>query len=144
MDDLIIRTHIIADEFLVDTVACSGPKVIYVSTSKVPKVVLFNAPVNCEDNLFIVSKDKQVTLNSKPGENFISVMRKHPTRPRLIGPVKSSRRLVDLISTLCEDPVVSDEEAVEPGLGIHYSKLLPILRQMSQKKAVLAEFVVEK
>lgn len=131
LNDVSIQTKLIANTFLIDNVICGGPKVVYVSRSEVPKVVLFGGQVYCRDNIFVSSQDNSVTLNSVPGQGFISVMRKHPRIPKLIGPLRSGYLLSEVIKTLCEDPIVDEKDIMrKPGLGISYSEMVPVLARL--------------
>ena len=96
-----ITRKVVADgAFFVDNVVCSGPKLIYVFRSIVPRIVVFGAPVYCSDNLFIQSDDGSITLNAQAQDQYVSVSRKHPNRPHVIGPLSSSRELGILIQTM--------------------------------------------
>jgi len=123
---VISRRKINSSGFFVDSVICSGPKTIYVYRQGTPKIVLFGAPVRCEGNIFIQSEKSEVTINSTPDKEHISVSRKHPTRPRVVGPLLSSNELSILIQTLGELPDVQSNTVARPGLGIPYAEILQI------------------
>jgi HEAT repeat protein len=138
---VISRRRISKGNFSVDSVICSGPKVIYVYRQGKPRIVLFGSPFRCEKNIFIQSKKSSVTINSLPGDKRISVSRKHPNRPRVIGPLLSSNDLSVLIQTLGELPDIKSSTAVRPGLSVPYAEILDILKTMCQQGAISAQFI---
>ncbi|MHC4770253.1 MAG: flagellar basal body P-ring protein FlgI [Planctomycetota bacterium] len=138
---VISRRSISNGAFTIDSVICSGPKTIYVYRQGMPRIVLFGSPLRCEKNIFIQSKKSSVTINSLPEDNRISVSRKHPNQPRMIGPVVSSNDLGVLIQTLGELPDIQSNSAARPGLAIPYAEILQILETMSEQEAVLAQFI---
>jgi len=138
--DISISQTIVAGDFFVDNVTAGGQKVIFVSRTNAPRIVLFGAPIYCKDDVFIESSDKNIIINAKPGEKFVSVMRKHPTRPKLMGPMAASFELTDIIRVLCEGLPVKDQPQLRPGLGISYSDLIALLSHMCQSGAINAEF----
>jgi hypothetical protein len=138
---VISRRSVSNGAFSVDSVICSGPKTIYVYRQERPRIVLFGSPLRCENNIFIRSEKSSVTINSLPDDERISVSRKHPNRPRMIGPILSSNDLGVLIQTLGELPDIQSNTAVRPGLAVPYAEILQILKTMSEQGAVLAQFI---
>lgn len=138
----ITRKIIANGSFVVDSVVCSGPKMVYVYRSQSPRIVIFGSPVYCQKNIFIQSNDGAITLNAKPDDKYISVSRKHPNRPRVIGPLYSSHELSILIQTMGELPEISTSSSTRrPGLAIAYSQIAPILEKMAEEGAIFARFV---
>lgn len=139
LDDIAVTRKPIARSFYLEQITQKGHKTIYVSRSGQARIVLFGAPIVCSDNLFIQSANGEITIDSRPGQQYASVMRKHPTLPKVLGPLKSSLELVDIIETLCEDPVKrSEQEGI--GLGVSYTDMVALLKQMHEKGAVEAVF----
>ena len=54
-------------------------------------------------------------------------------------PLRSSFELVDIIQTLCDEPLRKDRQA-RIGLGVSYADMIALLKQMCDKGAVTAEF----
>jgi len=142
-----LNSHVISGRsvssggFSVDSVMCSGPKTIYVYRQETPRIVLFGSPLRCEKNIFIQSEKSSVTINSLPGDKRISISRKHPDRPRVIGPLLSNNDLSILIQTLGEQPDIKSNTAVRPGLAVPYAEILDIVKTMCEQGAISAQFI---
>lgn len=138
-----ISRKVIANRsFVVDNVVCSGPKMVYVYQSKSPRIVIFGSPVYCKDNLFIQSDDGSVTLNAKSGDKYIAVSRRHPSRPRVIGPLSSSYELSNLIQILGELPEIAPgSTSRRPGLAIPYAQIVGLLENMAAQGAIQAQYI---
>ena len=137
----ISRRSVADGAFIVDNVICSGPQVVYVFRQKSPKIILFGPPIYCNKNLFIQSNDQTVTINSLPDAEYISVTRKHPNQPRVLGPLLCNYELSSLIRTLGELPDIKESKATQPGLAIPYSDIISILKIMSVRNAIPAQFI---
>ncbi len=135
----IIRTAI-AQDFYIDQIIQLSPKTIYVSRKDKPRIVLFGAPIDCEKNIFIESDDGRIIINALPDENRISVMRKHPVTDELMGPLKASYRLADVIRIL-GDVTAPEDDKKRIGLGAPYCQIVELLKKMCEKGTVKAEFV---
>jgi flagellar basal body P-ring protein FlgI len=138
-DASIVRTAI-AQDFYIDQVIQLASKTVYVSRKDEPRIVLFGAPIDCEKDIFIESDDGQIIINALPDEKRISIMRKNPVTGELMGPLKTSYRLADVIKTLGDEPAPEDEKQ-RPGLGAPYSQIVELLKKMCEKGAVKAEFI---
>jgi flagellar basal body P-ring protein FlgI len=141
LNDISISRTLLAGDFFVDSVTCSGPKIIFVSRSTTPRVVLFGAPITCKKNIFIKSPDDEIIINASATQDTVSVMRKHPKRPKLIGPLNTSFALTDVIQGLCQEPTKDKTPGIRVGLGIPYSDLIELLQQMCLEGAVNAQFI---
>jgi flagellar basal body P-ring protein FlgI len=139
-DDIAIARTVVAKDFYIDQVIQLTSKTVYVSRKNEPRIVLFGAPIDCESDIFIESDDGQIIINALADEHRISVMRKHPITGELMGPLKTSFKLADVIKTLGEDPAPEDEKG-RPGLGVSYSEIVELLKKMCEKGAVKAVFV---
>lgn len=138
-DTSIVRTPV-AKDFYIDRVIQPSPKTIYVSRKDEPRIILFGAPIDCENDIFIESDDGQIIINALPDEKRISVMRKHPVTGELMGPLKTSFRLSDVIKAL-GDELAPEDEKLRVGLGVPYSQIAELLKKMCEKGAVEAEFI---
>ncbi len=140
LDDITVARDIVGGTFFVDEVYRSNRRTIYVSRRKVPRVVLFGAPMYCEGDIFVELGGGDIVINAPKGQEYVTVMRRHPRRPD-IGPIKlrSTYRVGDIISRLCEDPEKEDDDDIV-GLGVHYSDLILVLKRLVDSGAVDAEF----
>jgi hypothetical protein len=139
MDDISVAQKLIAGNFYLEQIAQAKHKEIFVSRSGQPRIVLFGAPIYCRDSIFVQSANGDITIDARAGQEYVSVIRKHPTRPIPIK-LKSSFELSDIIQTLCEKPVVKKDSRVRPGLNVSYADAIAILKQMCESGAVKAQF----
>ncbi|MHC5082538.1 MAG: flagellar basal body P-ring protein FlgI [Planctomycetota bacterium] len=136
----IISRKIVAGDFAVDSIICSGKRVIYAYQEATPRIVIFGSPMNCNNNIFLISDDGAVTINAKPGDEYISISRKHPSRPRVIGPISSGYEISNLLQALGERSETSTTSR-RKGLAVPYADILPILKKMCKNNAIDATFI---
>lgn len=141
LQDVSVSRTIVGNKFFIDHVANGGPKTIYVSRQEVPRIVLFGDPIQCSDNIFIKSDDKNIVINARPGEKSVSVMRRLANQPKLVGPLFAERDVSDIIQALCGDPDAERRPGVRRGLGVPYSDIIPLLSKMCDAGAVKADFI---
>ncbi|PKL44975.1 MAG: hypothetical protein CVV39_08130 [Planctomycetes bacterium HGW-Planctomycetes-1] len=139
-DTSIIRT-LAAKDFYIDQLIAAGPKTIYAARTRQAGIVLFGAPIKCQPDIYVESDDGQIIINALPEEDRISIMRKHPITKTLMGPLKCSMMLADVIRILGETPTTEDKEKRQLGLGASYSDIVALLKKMADKGAVDADFV---
>ncbi|MFZ0035056.1 MAG: flagellar basal body P-ring protein FlgI [Sedimentisphaerales bacterium] len=139
LEDIAVTQKVIGRNFYLEQVAQAEQRGIFVSRSGQPRIVLFGAPIYCHDNIFIQSADGSITINAPAGQKYVSIIRKHPKRPNVIIQLKSSFELCDIIQTLCEEPLKKTDEE-HRGLNVSYAEAIALLKQMSDKGAVDAEF----
>jgi hypothetical protein len=139
IDDRAVMREVIGRGFLLERVVQSSHKAIFVSRTGDPRVVLFGAPLTCRDNLFVESPDQAIVLDSRSGQGYVSVIRKHRTRPGVIGPIRSGPDVGDLIRTLGGEPAAAPSGQPQR-LGVPYSEVIALLEQLSAKDAVAAQF----
>ena len=139
IDDRAAAREVVGRSFLLEQVVQSSHQAIFVSRSGDPRVVLFGAPLRCRDSLFVESPDQAVVLDSRAGQGYVSVIRKHPTRPGVIGPIRSSPDVADIIRTLGGEPAAGRSGQLT-SLGIPYAQVIALLEQMCAKEAVAAQF----
>jgi len=139
LNDAAIAGELIGRNFYLEQIAQSEPEMIFVSRSGQPCIVLFGGPIRCRGNIFVQSDDGNITINAPSGQEYVSIMRKVPTRPDVIAQLTSSYELSDVIRTLCEEPLKQGERG-RGGLGVSYADMIAVLKQMCDKGAVKAEF----
>ncbi|MHC4551209.1 MAG: flagellar basal body P-ring protein FlgI [Planctomycetota bacterium] len=137
----VVSRKIISSSFTVDSVACSGPKMIYVFQQQTPRIVIFGSPVYCRDDIFVQSEDGNIIVNAKPGDKFVSVSRKHPRRHRVVGPIKTGHEISHLIQSLGERPPLNSYSSGLPGLAIPYDEIAAFIKKMCDVGVIDAQFV---
>ena len=139
LNDSSVTRKSVANTFYLDEVASTGKPAIYVSRQHQACVALFNAPIYCRNNLFVETPDGSITINAPENQQIVTIIRKHPRHPDVILRMNCSLDLADIIRTLCKEPVKQPNEG-SPGLGVPYSTLVWLLKQMSESGAIPAEF----
>jgi len=140
LDDIAVSQEVIADNFYLEQIVQTPYKSIFVSRSGQPRIVLFGAPIRCRDGVFVRSADGNITIDAPAGQEYVSVIRKHPFRPNVIPQLKSSFELDDIIRILCGKPLEEGERG-RGGLGVSYADVIAFLKRMCDKGAVKAEFL---
>jgi hypothetical protein len=141
LQDLTVSRTIVGNKFFIDHVTNRGPKTIYVSREGVPRIVLFGDPIPCSDDIFITSEDKNIVINARPSDKYVSVMRRLANQPKLVGPLSAKRDVSDIIQALCGDPDAERRLGVRRGLGAPYSDIIPLLSKMCDTGVVKADFI---
>ncbi len=141
MGEVAVTRDTIGRSFLLEQVVQSSHKAIYVSRSGDPRVVLFGAPLRCRDSLFVETPDRTVVLDARAGQGYVSIIRQRPTRPGVIGPIRSSPDVGDLVRTLGGDAVTGPSGQLL-GAGVPYTQVIALLEQLCAKEAVAATFWV--
>ena len=102
---------------------------------------MFSTPIYCYENIFLRSADGIITLNSPEGQSFVSIIIKASEKGNLGGflQLQSSYRLTDIIRTICE----GSTQYGDGQLRVSYSQLAALLKQMSDKGAIKAEFYID-
>jgi flagellar basal body P-ring protein FlgI len=140
-DDISIMRSVIAGDFWLEEIVQTRHKGVFVSRGSQPRIVLFGAPIYCREDIFVQSRDNEITINARAGAEYVSVIRKLERRVD-IPPIslRSSFKLSDIIRTLCESAIVEERSSVRPGLNASYADAIYILSQMCEKGMVEAEF----
>lgn len=139
LEDLAVRQEPIGHNFYLEQVAQTDRKAIFVSRSGEPRIVLFGVPLTCRHDLFVESPDGTVVVNSKPGQEYVSIIRRHPTRPGIIGPVETGFGVDEIVRTLGGEFSQARDGTIS-GLGVCYADVATLVQQLAAKGAVEAEF----
>jgi flagellar basal body P-ring protein FlgI len=139
LEDISVAQELVGNNFYLEQIAQTRQKAIFVSRSGQPRVVLFGAPIEVSEGTFVQSEDGNITVNAPSGQSYVSVIRKHPRRPGVVVQLKSSFTLSDIIRILCEKPPEEGKPG-QGGLGVPYADVIALLKLMSDKGAVQAEF----
>ena len=142
--DLTVSSRSIAGDFIIDSIASKGPRRILAYRQGVPRIVIFGGPLYCSRNMFVQSGDRKIIINSRPTDEFVTLSRKHPKRAGLIGPIRSSHNVKEVIRALGEVATVSNKSSVRAGLGVPYADVIALLENMCETGAIRAEFIAGK
>jgi len=139
LEDVSVSQELVGSNFYLEQIAQTQQKMIYVTRSGQPRVVLFGAPIECSEGIFVRSNDGNITINAPSGQDHVSIIRKHPRRPGVVVQLKSSFELSDVIRTLCAKPPEKGKPG-KGGLDVPYADVIALLKLMCDKGAVKAEF----
>jgi len=143
LNDVTVSQKLIADSFYLDQIPGApgqpGKPAVFVWRQNQPRVVLLGSPIYCRGDIFIESPDGSITINAPAGQQFATIIRKHPRRSDTIIRLQSTLDLADIIQTLCSEPLARPSQG-GPGLGIPYSTLVALLSQMADSGVFAAEF----
>lgn len=139
LDDMVLTRAIVGRRFSLEQIAQSRDKMIFAARSGQPRIVLFGVPIVSRSDIFIQSADGEIIINAPAGQQYVSLIRRHPKRPDAVVQLKSSFDLADIIRTLCAEPLGKAEEGPR-GLGISYADVMALVKQMCDKGAVRAQF----
>jgi hypothetical protein len=139
MDDSSISQETIGGRFSLEQVVQTSYREVYASRSGEPRIVLFGAPLRCRPNLFVQSRNGEVTINAPSGQEYVQLIRKVPGRPDF-AQLKSSYDLSDIIRTLCEEPKTVKGVVIRSGLNVPYSEALALIKQLCDTGMVDAKF----
>ncbi|MCP4263746.1 MAG: hypothetical protein GY774_40495 [Planctomycetes bacterium] len=139
LEDVYMSQELVGSNFYLEQIAHTQQKTIFVTRSGQPRVVLFGTPIECSEGTFVRSKDGNITINAPSGQDYVSIIRKHPRRPGVVVQLKSSFQLSDVIKTLCEKPPKEGRPG-KGGLDVPYADVIALLKLMCDKGAVKAEF----
>lgn len=139
LNSILVKRIPIGETFYIDLVSCPGPKIIYAYRKDNARITVFGSPVICTKNMFVDMG--QVLINSQPEDKYISLSRRHPTRAKLIGPLKCGHSVEDIVRTLGSSPETDAKKYTWPGLGISYSEILAILEKMCRDNMLPATYI---
>ncbi|MBN1360607.1 MAG: flagellar basal body P-ring protein FlgI [Sedimentisphaerales bacterium] len=125
--------------FYLERVVQTGHKAIFVARSGDPRIVIFGAPLACRDSVFVESPGGLVIVDARPGQGYMSLVRKNPARPGVIGPLKTGFVLSEVIRALGAEYTATEGGQLS-GLGVSYAEVIALLEQMCAKGVVPAQF----
>ncbi len=141
--------------FVVDVVNSSREFVIYATSFKTPKMVLFGNGMPLKRPVFFESKDKTVTIYSTREKTASPPDREEKglvLYRRISSPFtdrKVSRKFTidftvrELISTLGAAPRPSMKSGEIQGLGVTYSQIVSIISRLCSEKTIPAKFYLQ-
>jgi len=141
LDDTAIRQEFVGRSFYLERVVQTDRKAIFVARSGDPRVVIFGAPLICRDSLFVESPDGAVMIDSHKGQDYASLTCRGAGGQGMTGPLRSGLTVSQIVRTLgAERPRTGSRSPV--GLGVPYTDVTAVLKQLTAKEGVAAEFWV--
>ena len=137
VDPMAVPSVAVSGGFILDQVPGGPNKAIVASRSGRSRIALFGQ-IACRSGQFLELEDGLITLDSRAGDVFLLATRKHPTRGSVMGPLRCSYKLHDLIQILCSEPAA--ERPGQGGLGLSYSDMLALLKKACDSGFVDADF----
>ncbi|MGE5295849.1 MAG: flagellar basal body P-ring protein FlgI [Solirubrobacterales bacterium] len=139
IEDPAIKRETVGRSFQLEQVIQTDRRAIYVSRSGDPRIVLFGAPLECSNNIFVESPDQSIIVNARPEETAVSLTRKHPTRSGILGPVRADFDVASIVRALGSEAKTASGGRLL-GLGASYEQVIAVLEQMCAKGVANAEF----
>jgi hypothetical protein len=138
--DIYINRESLSSNILMDRITRTDKKLIYVYRKQRPRIVIFGAPLTCNEDIYLETSDGKVTINAPAGAEEVTIFRKVPGKPNE-GPIKltCSFELADIIQTLCNPPIAR-RNIRRPGLGITYGQTVELLKKLAESSALDADF----
>jgi hypothetical protein len=139
LDDPAVSKEVVGRSFHLEQVVQTDRRAIFVSRSGDPRIVLFGAPLKCSNSLFVESQDQSIVVNARPEQDHVSIARKHPTRPGIVGPVRAGFDVAEIVRTLGGEITAGGGGELR-GVGASYEEVMVILERLAAKGGVAAEF----
>ncbi|MEN6578547.1 MAG: flagellar basal body P-ring protein FlgI [Phycisphaerales bacterium] len=139
LDDPAVGREFVGRSFYLERVVQTNRRAIFVSRSGAPRIVLFGAPLECSNSIFVESPDQSIVVNAREEQEYISITRKHPTRPGIMGPIKAGFEVGAVVRALGDEAKATSGGQLL-GLGASYEEIIAVLKQLTAKGVVTAEF----
>jgi len=140
--DRVIASYKLGGGFAIDEVPGVGDPLVAVWATQDPRIVIFGEGLKCQNNLFYTTEDKKVTLNARPGDEYITINLAMPQNRGFVSR-KSPFEVRSLIWALAK-PVrrPKDDKAIGPGLS--FSEIVGILQGLCQDGMISARFTLHR
>jgi hypothetical protein len=139
INDPSIRREVIGRSFQLERVIQTNRRAVFVSRRGDPRIVLFGSPLECSNSIFVESADQSIVVNTRAGEDHVSITRKHPTRPGIMGPIRTDFEVRSIIRALGAEATGASDGQLR-GLGVSYAQVAGIVERLIAKGALKAEF----
>ncbi len=126
--------------FALDVVDSSGPALIYVRRSRLPRIAVFGSRMPVSTPLFYTEPDDSVTINNPDGSSDVQLFAKRNNR--LTDAIILPPRVVDLITALADLPKKDDAGRLR-GIGLPFSRVIQVLLALTRDESVPARLVFE-
>ncbi len=130
-----IRTYDMPGGFKLELVETIGQPMIYVWADVDPRIILFGKNIVARREVFYETPEKQLTLNARPDDSEITVIRILPGDGKHVQFTCSM--VVDrLVTSLAR----SYEQPSNPGAGLTFSQITGVLKDLSEQGIIPAQF----
>ncbi len=141
-DIAITSIYVGEDNFRLDLVKSHGNKLVYVTRSGDPKVVLFG-DIRIEPPVFYSHKSVgSIIITANSNDKYLTVIRETPSK-KSSGKIKASLNLDELLVLLGNDPAIDKKTGRVLGLGVTYSSVVAMLYHMCQDGSIPAAFKLQ-
>ena len=127
--------------FVLDVVESKGEPMIYVRTSRVPRIAVFGPRASVSLPVFYAADDDSVTLNATEDAGDITLFAKrggHVSEALLV-----PTRVADLVAALGDLPVKDEADRLR-GIGLPYSQVVQVLATLCANGTITAHMEIER
>jgi hypothetical protein len=126
--------------FSLDVVDSSGPPLIYIRRTRLPRIAVFGRQAKVNAPVFYTLPDDALTIHTVDGSNDLSLFAKRNGKlsPQVIVPP----RAVDLVAALGAAPTAEDGGKLR-GLGLPFSRVVQVLADLCRDETIAAPLVFE-
>jgi flagellar basal body P-ring protein FlgI len=139
--DRVIHSRRVGGEFSVDEVPGVGDPIVAVWATQDPRIVIFGERLKCRSNLFYTTVDEKVTLNARPGDDYIAINLRMPQGRGFVSR-KSPFEVQSLIEALANPVRNKKNEVIGPGLS--FSEIVGILQGLCKGGMIPARFTLHR
>jgi len=141
--DPAVRSTLLAeDNFYLDEIPGSGPKIVHIKRSTSRRIALFGDDLRCSVPVYYRAPDASLTINALPGDDSLTLLRVVPATGRSSPPVYADPELPSLVRFLGSDPDVDSSDRVT-GLGLDYGAIVRALYHLCNNDSIAATFIME-
>ncbi|MCK5271291.1 MAG: flagellar basal body P-ring protein FlgI [Sedimentisphaerales bacterium] len=146
-----VRTTVLPYEFQLDSINTTGESLICIwaicetlSSSPrdkgEPRIIVFGRNLYCRRNVFFETPEKTVTINSRAGDDKLTISRKISGKEDYVT-IQSSRAVEDLILAMAR-PLRPKDKKQKAGAGLTFSQIIGILHQLCERRVIPARFIL--
>ncbi|MCK4628916.1 MAG: hypothetical protein KAT56_07920, partial [Sedimentisphaerales bacterium] len=93
----------------------------------------------CRRNVFFETQEKTVTINSRAGDDKLTISRKTGKGDYVT--IQSYRAVEDLILAMAR-PLYPKDKGQKAGAGLTFSQIIGILHQLCERRVIPARFIL--
>jgi hypothetical protein len=135
------------DNLVLDVVDSSGPYLVYVQRSEVPRIAVFGRHMRCRPPAMYPGDRRDARflhtqISAQPNDDKLTLIFKNKRTGRNSPKLDVPLSVVKLIEFLGDTPVKTDEGGVE-ALGIPYDEIIDILHAFCEVRTIPATFIAQ-